>query len=519
MQLKSMYKVLATTAVMGQLLVVPIMSHADTKTVNTSVQQQEVTNTAKYQKLEDMEEIQNNKDGSINGGKFLHSADSSHKEQYYVTNRFMKWTFPGKKPLIFYFGADGNPPKENSLLKIRCNQGVFGINYVDRLYYFDRSENKQLITAITNQLKTIDGKVYYFGEDGAAITNQDKTIDGKTYHFGEDGAVQGGAQKAADGKWYYIGSDGSMDKTPGWKTLKGQRYYVGNGGAIVTGLQHIEGKDHYFGTEEDIKGKTNANSNYLQLNESSRHLKDIQYVENVGQEARGWVRTKDTANGNEEVVYYAGTGNDNTGLVAGELAGGRDDKGNKINNWKTIDGNHYYFGSGGSDGFTGKDDSGLLPNEMAMGWIKVEGKDYYFSKDEDALKIGDRNENVGEMATGIQKIQGSAYYFDDSGVMAKSGWKDSNGAKYYLGKDGKAFTGLQTVDDKLYYFGEDTNIQWAPLSTAKYFPHSLYPVFPLKDYNVKLGKLLQDSNESVYKIGNAIYLIRGGNVLEKKWDR
>ncbi|QWI73144.1 hypothetical protein ER45_029875 (plasmid) [Bacillus mycoides] len=476
------YKGLATTAVMSQLLAMPIMSHADMKQGNTSVQKQ-AEGPDHPENLEDMSHVL--KVGNIQGAKFHHVPDANHKEWYYVTNKWMTEKV-GNIQAVFYFGDNGERVK--GLQKIQ-----------NKLYYFE--ENGMLTPPSLLALKTVNGKIYYFADHGAAVNglqkvqnklyyfdgdngaikNQQKTIDGKIYYFGDDGTatidgiqnIDGKSYQMADGKriavkdsdkWYYLKEDGTEDKTPGWKTNNGKRYYIGKEGAIATGLQNVEGKDHYFGTEEDIK-KGNSQTNngaFVQLDASQRKgWNDISIVQSIGQEARGWVRTKDTAigDGNKEVVYYAGTGNDNTSLLAGELAGGRDDKGNKINNWQTIDGNHYYFGSGGSDGLKGKDDNGLLPNEMAMGWIKVEGKDYYFSKDEDALKIGDRTENVGEMAKGIQRIQESAYYFDDSGVMAKSGWKDSNGAKYYLGTDGKAFTGLQTIDGKHYYFGEDKSIQ------------------------------------------------------------
>ncbi|QWI73024.1 hypothetical protein ER45_028810 (plasmid) [Bacillus mycoides] len=158
-----------------------------------------------------------------------------------------------------------------------------------------------------------------------------------------------------------------------------------------------------------------------------------------------------------------------------------------------------YFGSGGPDGFTGKDENDLLPNEMAMSWIKVNGVDYYFSKDEDALQVDGRILDVGGMAKYFQKIQGNTYYFarsrdgagsDFEGQLVK-GWKDLRGAKYHFGGTGVMTIGLQTVDGKQYYFGEGTTISTYTLLGDVWGGTIGYTLG--KDITVKVGTLLQRS--------------------------
>lgn len=59
----------------------------------------------------------------------------------------------------------------------------------------------------------------------------------------------------------------------------------------------------------------------------------------------------------------------------------------------------------------------------------------------------------------VVKIQGKRYGFDQNGDVVTNSWFSYGGKTYYLGADGAALTGWQTIDGKVFYFGvsdEDT---------------------------------------------------------------
>ena len=74
----------------------------------------------------------------------------------------------------------------------------------------------------------------------------------------------------------------------------------------------------------------------------------------------------------------------------------------------------------------------------------TDGAKYYLDKE-------------GKMAIGWKWIDDAWYYFNGSGAMA-TGWLWQGGAWYYLDKDGKMVTGWQTIDKTKYYFGTSGNM-------------------------------------------------------------
>lgn len=102
--------------------------------------------------------------------------------------------------------------------------------------------------------------------------------------------------------------------------------------------------------------------------------------------------------------------------------------------------------------------------------------DYYSFEGDTKWRYFDAN---GVMAIGLQTINGNTQYFDQDGYQVKGEWitdadgnkryfddgsgnmavnrfaNDSNGDWYYLGADGIALTGAQTINGKSYYFDQD----------------------------------------------------------------
>lgn len=131
-----------------------------------------------------------------------------------------------------------------------------------------------------------------------------------------------------------------------------------------------------------------------------------------------------------------------------------DETGEKLSGWQTINGKKYYFG---------KDNIALT------GWKYVDGRRYYFIASQ-----------KGRMATGLTKIGGKIYYFGNNGVR-RTGEVIINGKMYFFDRDGSLKTdcyvqkggklykidknGVVTnqaqIEDKLYTLDEPLeNIEW-----------------------------------------------------------
>ncbi len=113
---------------------------------------------------------------------------------------------------------------------------------------------------------TEKGNTYYY-KDGAKLTGL-QYIDGKTYYFGENGVMQKSKWVKADGTWYflndygagvvncwrlnggkyfYLGADGKM-KTNSWIKDYGSRYYVkADGSRYESSWAKINGAWYWFG--------------------------------------------------------------------------------------------------------------------------------------------------------------------------------------------------------------------------------------------------------------------------------
>ena len=69
----------------------------------------------------------------------------------------------------------------------------------------------------------------------------------------------------------------------------------------------------------------------------------------------------------------------------------------------------------------------------------------------------------------VVKIQGKRYGFDQNGDVVTNSWFSYGGKTYYLGADGAALTGWQTIDGKVFYFGvsDADTLKMGALATGK----------------------------------------------------
>ncbi|WP_229637802.1 hypothetical protein [Weissella confusa] len=98
---------------------------------------------------------------------------------------------------------------------------------------------------------------------------------------------------------------------------------------------------------------------------------------------------------------------------------------------------------------------------LANGYIN-DGQNWYLFKN-------------GQKLSEIQQYMGGYYYFDKTThLRTNNAFRDEWGNTYYFGGDGRAVTGLQTINGNKYYFGDDGTYtlrksQWLTIGGAKYY--------------------------------------------------
>ena len=119
-------------------------------------------------------------------------------------------------------------------------------------YYYDPETGEMQ----TGWLVLTNGSIsrrYFFGEDGAVMTGFFRT-DANTspvYYADEEGAVVKGGIHTIDGKPYWFYEDGSLHT--GWQTVNGKRYFYDPVTGEITFGWIIWNGGYYYVTEKDGK--------------------------------------------------------------------------------------------------------------------------------------------------------------------------------------------------------------------------------------------------------------------------
>ena len=325
---------------------------------------------------------------------------------------------------------------------------------------------------------------FYFGSKGKKISDDKKKINGKTYYFNQDGEMRDGwyrpegtkdvyylggedeggraentwlwlecptdndegdgewvdpdgeeCSKCDDEGWYWFGSDGKMYKESKKKTINGRYYYFNDHGQML--YEWINTKSD--GLEE---GKANANDGVY-----------------AGSDKAASASEAAKASGSEAVADL------NNQIVGNMIYANQVEDGSRINGWREIEGsedagtdgdtNWYFFDDGVAERAKMSDKlkyvtDGDDDDPVYRARIKCDGKYFCFNE-------------VGQMQTGLQYIpkSGGFYYFDDNGNM-KTGKVsdveegDNNLYNYYFitksGRNGQGQTGPK--DGYLYWNGK-----------------------------------------------------------------
>ena len=241
----------------------------------------------------------------------------------------------------------------------------------------------------------------YLDPDEKPVTKQWMTIDGKNYYFDEDGYMTTGWIKQ-DAKWYYL--DFAGERETGWIDDDGKRYYLDDSGVMVTGWQTIDQTEYHFDDSGSLSsGWVLSDDKYY-------------YIDESGTKHTGWLID------NDKYYYLDETGIMKTGWIQDQgIWYYLNDDGAMVNGWQTIDNKTYYFDNAGAmkTGWYQEGSNWYYFTEkgnMHTGWLTLDDGTYYLNGD-------------GSMHTGWLIEAQDVYYFDSKGRYNANAKKVESGTK------------------------------------------------------------------------------------------
>ena len=257
----------------------------------------------------------------------------------------------------------------------------------------------------------LDGGTWYYATGSGALARGPVSVGGVPYCFdARTGAMLTGCQTDAQGVRRYFGSCGPLN---GWGLVDGSWYWFADGIAS-TGWLYTGGS--WYWLDPDAGG---AMATGLHSCNGSAY-----WFNSSGAMATGWVLDGGT--------WYYATG-------SGALASG----------WLNLNGAWYWLDPSTHAMATGVQTIGSCEyifnstgKMMANCWSNGDGSWMYHSSSSGAIDL------KGIMTdSGIQLI-------DDDG-NARTGWIESQGARYYCSASGVILTGWQQIAGSWYYFNPD----------------------------------------------------------------
>lgn len=283
-----------------------------------------------------------------------------------------------------------------------------GISYNDTPNMDSNEVDEDTPEGVTGWYETEGGWKYQYGE-GCFYSNEMVEIDGKYYYFDEDGYRAVG-WILLESSWYLFSASG--ERVSGWIKDNGYWYYLDEDGQMLTGWQYIDEGWYYFsGSGKMQTGWISTGNKWYYLQNSGKMSIGWQkvgnhwyYLKESGAMAIGWEKIK------EQWYLFADSGKMKTGWYqSGNKWYYLRSDGSMAIGWEKSGSTWYYFKDSGN---------------MATGWQFVDGN-WYYLKDSGAMSTGWLNQgdhwyylkNSGKMAIGWEYISGYKYYFNSNGSM------------------------------------------------------------------------------------------------------
>lgn len=334
------------------------------------------------------------------------------------------------------------------------------VEYGDHWYYVNSAGEKvvnQWRYTVPAEDEDADEQWYYLASTGKRVEGKKMTIDGKTYFFNNEGVMLTGWIQGSDGAWetadsdqvddvttYYCGEDGARVSSQ-WVYTYGPAvneddaeeedknwYYILSGGKPAVGRQgSIKGETYFFGDNGAML------SGWVAGDGES-------YEEIWAEDRNGTALSAAAASGKD--IYFCGSEDD-----------GHAKKSGWVKTWGSTD-----YGYGDDD--TEKNWFYLQNNGklfIPVASSSTAAKEWNLT-DVDA-NVGNRFEADGSYLAQEKKIGNETYLFNEEGEMMH-GFVEMGNKMYYYGKadDGSRKTGTVTVTDEngvstKAYFSTETN--------------------------------------------------------------
>jgi len=159
---------------------------------------------------------------------YLTSTQMVTGTRRYIDNVYYSFDEDGRMQTGWFHPADGYDytwcyAKSDGAL-------VSGWQYIGKKWYY--FANSSYCEMVYNSTYTIDGKTYFFGENGAMKTGWVK-LNNYWYYFNGSGVMQTGWQQIKS-KWYYFDGYGRM-QSKGAYPISGKYYYFNENGVMQSG--------------------------------------------------------------------------------------------------------------------------------------------------------------------------------------------------------------------------------------------------------------------------------------------
>ncbi len=432
-----------------------------------------------------------------------------------------------------YVGTDGNLYVEGIYTiggyKYIFKEAAMQVGFVSMR---DASSYKMIYVLTTSDGVIIDNKTgwyqqnnewYYFKSKGVLAQDEQLTIGGVSYYFSKEATMETGYVNAGftcyitdsngaiiknrwiqyGSEWYYAFEDGKLALDT-W-LISDATYAMDSCGVMITGYHWINDKLYRFADNGMLIAELGAFSGWKQVDGL------WYYFKKKGVEYTGWV--DNTYYVSNSIMQYQ------TVVEVNDKSYYLDKNGKKVIGWYQYDGNWIY---GKSDGVLASDewlmignkwyyftDSGNMVTGMQEIYNYQTGKFELHHFDEDGSwkgQVTEKNkwvpydewwmyidENGEFFHTGNKIINGQNYFFlvgimindvvidvdyyiDKNGVRATlpMGWHEIREEWYYVDKNGKFVTGLQTINGKKYYFSSRANMETGYIWMEEYSKYGLF---------------------------------------------
>lgn len=364
----------------------------------------------------------------------------------------------------------------------------------------------------TAGLQKVDGKYYYFGEDGTALTGWIE-IDGNMYYFAPDsGQAYTNTTEVINDVEYVFSSEGIATEKTSDEILtdenlgeENQEEFTQDDPSSSTDETFSQNPDSTSATEQENVGDGLVGGSEDLENEETTdefHGKELEISEEQDKTEESILSGWDDSSG--KLRYYSTSGEYLTGKC--EVGGNWyyfDDDGVCLKNQWITDGEKKYYA--------------MSNGVLRVGWLSF-GNTYYYCGNDASIIQGieypvngvmysfDRD-GVMEIEGGWGSYNGKLYYKNPATGFPYIGWVTFGSTHYYADGDGFMVTGWQNIRGKFYYFYEDTYVM------AR---NTVIDGYQIDSEGVSVAKGIRDKIEEIKKYEGYPY-VTGGNTPDG-WD-